>query len=287
MRQTRLSQLALTALVIAIACLASLPSGAAFAAGATGLPVIVRPSDANGNELPGPGYYQITATPGSTTQLYALVGNKAHQPAVISVIPVDAATGVYGGVTAKLASQPCREVGTWIHLSQRRVKLGPDKGTVVPFTLTVPKYTRPGQYLGALTAFVPSNKTRRGKDFDLTVQTRLADDVVVTVPGPQRWRFTIAGVSSKRRTSGTYLIARIKNSGSMMLKGSGYLWVWQPGRRKPILAKPLHIETTLPHTMVRYPLRLGLHPRPGRYSYKLSVRWTAGRTKHRGTIRIR
>lgn len=265
----------------------SMSAGTAFASGATGLPVIVRPCDASGNQLDGPGYFVVTAAPGSTTQLYALVGNKSHDKAKVSIVPVDAATGVYGGVTARLASQPRHEVGRWIHLSTGKVSLAPNQGQVVSFTLHVPKHTRPGQYVGALTAFVPAGVTQRGRGFAFTVQTRLADDVVVTVPGPQSWRFKPAGVRAQRRTVGTYVIARIKNTGTMMLNGWGYLWIWQWGRKSPVLARALHLDTTLPYTSVHYPLLLALHPRAGRYTFKLRVAWNGDHAVQHGIFQVR
>ena len=261
--------------------------GPVFAAGETGLPVVVRPCDAGGTELSGPGYFTVTAAAGSTTQLYALVGNRSHENAIVSIAPVDAATGVYGGVTARLASQPRRRVGSWIHLPTRKVTLGPNKGEVVPFRLHVPRGTAPGQYVGAITAFVPARDTRRGRGFAFTVQTRLADDVVVTVPGRQHLRFRPAGVRLQRRTTSTYVVAHIKNAGTMLLKGWGHLWLWQPGRKKAILDAPLHLDTTLPHTTLLYPVRLGKHPRPGRYSYALKVWWNGGQRIQHGSVWVR
>ncbi len=224
--------------LLALASVVPASSGAVFAAGATGLPVIVRPCDVNGNELNGPGYFVVKAKPGSTTHLYALVGNKSNQRAVVSLVPVDAATGVYGGVTAQLASQPRRTVGAWLRVSAHKVKLGPNKGRVVPFTLNVPKHTRPGQYVGALTSFVPSHDTKHGKGFAFTVQTRLADDVVVTVPGPRRWGFQIRGINIQHRTIGTYVISRVRNSGTMMLKGWATCGSGRRDRRSRFLPNP-------------------------------------------------
>ncbi len=274
------------ALVAALACIVSSSTGTVFAAGATGLPVIVRPCDVAGNQLDGPGYFVVTAASGSTTQLYALLGNKSHEKAVVSIVPVDGATGIYGGVTARLASQPRQLVGSWIHLSASKVMLDPDKGQVVSFTLQVPKHTKPGQYVGALTAFVPARDTRRGTGFAFTVQTRLADDVVVTVPGPQSSGFQSAGVKTQRRTDGTYVIAHIKNTGTMMLKGSGYLWIWLRGQRAAVLARLMSVDTTLPHTTANYPLFLGMHPRPGRYAFKLKLWWNGGHSMENGNMRI-
>lgn len=275
------------ALVVAsIASITSASTGVTFAAGATGLPVVVRPCDASGNQLDGPGYFQVTAAAGSTTHLYALIGNKSSQKAVVSILPVDAATGINGGVTARSASQPQHLVGTWLHLSATRVSLGANRAQVIDVMLTVPKGIRAGQYVGALTAFVPARETRRGRGFVFTVQTRLADDVVVTVPGPQSWQFRPMGVSVQRRTVGTYVIAHIKNTGTMLLKGWGYFWLWQPGRQNPVLAVPLHLDTTLPHTTATYPLLLAKHPSPGHYAFTLKVWWNGGHMLQHGSVQV-
>lgn len=275
------------ALLLGLAAVTPTLPAPAMAAGGTGLAVTVRPSDATGNLLPGPGYFRITATPGSVTQLYALVGNPTHQTGRISIVPVDAATGVYGGVTAMLASQPKRHVARWVHLSVHKVTLRSDRGEVVPFTVTVPRRTRPGQYVGALTASTPSHDTVRSRHVAITVQTRLADFIVITVPGKHRRGFRLRGVGTQIRTTSTYLLAYVHNAGNVMLHGWGYLWVWQPGRRHPILSVPLHIDNTLPGTTVKYPIHLGRRPRPGRYGWVLKVWWHGGTIRRHGEVTIR
>ncbi|HZU11251.1 MAG TPA: hypothetical protein VFB58_00280 [Chloroflexota bacterium] len=286
MRTTRFFCRPLAALLIGAAWLVPAAAGIVNAAGATGLPVSLRPSDAAGNLLPGPGYFRFTAAAGTTTQLYALVGNPSHRTGEIRIVPVDAATGVYGGVTARLASQPRRHAGRWIHLAMTRVTLHPDRGEVVPFTVTVPASARPGQYVAALTAFTPSQDTARGRDFAVTVQTRLADFVVITVPGAEHRAFRLRGLSVQRRTASTYVIAYIHNSGTMMLHGWGYLWVWGPRHKNPILSRALAIGTTLPHSTAQYPIELGAHPLRGVYSYHLKVWWRGGMVTRHAAFRV-
>src|SRR5437588_9484914 len=86
-------------------CAALLPWNIPYAS-AAGLPkgggVGLEPSDAQGNEISDPGYYEVTAAPGSVTTLYALVGNVQKHRVRITMTPVDARSGVYGGVSYDL-----------------------------------------------------------------------------------------------------------------------------------------------------------------------------------------
>jgi hypothetical protein len=110
----------------------------AVAAGRSQGNVLLQPSDASGNDVPGPGYYDIGASPGSRTRLYALVGNTSQRKAVVRVMPVDAQSGVYGGVSYGLPQQRRKYVGTWITLSRTAIQLLPGRAVVVPFTVHVP-----------------------------------------------------------------------------------------------------------------------------------------------------
>ena len=43
------------------------------------IPLTLRPSDAQGNPIAGPGYFDFNAASGTTTSLYAIVGNEGVQ----------------------------------------------------------------------------------------------------------------------------------------------------------------------------------------------------------------
>lgn len=240
--------------------------------------VVLEPSDAQGNEVTGPGYYQVTVGAGSSSVLYALVGNLAKKVVNVSIAPVDAKSGVYGGVSYGLPQQKRKKVGAWIHLSTAQVRVHPGRAAVVSFSVTVPAHTPPGQYVGGLSAYVRTRKTaaihgRQQRDGSILLQLRRIVAVVVTVPGPAFGRFAVLKVNAKQRPDAVYLIAHIRNTGTTLLKGQGHLWLWKQGVRKAILSQPLSLDTTVPRTTVLYPIFWSRHPAPGTYDATVTVSW--------------
>jgi hypothetical protein len=202
-------------------------------------------------------------------------------------VPVDATSGVYGGISYDLPQQRHTLVGAWIHLSRTWVNLPPKRGRVVPFTLHAPPRTPPGQYVGAVAGFVPTPTTGQTRSSAIRVQPRRVVAVVVTVPGPQQRRLNMSGVVAKHRPNAVYLIVQIRNRGNMLLAGQGHLWLWKSGWRKPILSAALQLETTVPHTMVHYPVQWSRRPHPWRYRFRALLWWRGGRSLQDGPLRVR
>lgn len=258
-------------------------SGHALAAGAAGGGVVLTPCDAQGNEIETPGYFEISGAPGSTTQLYALVGNIQRVTVSISLTPVDARSGVYGGISYGLPQEPRKHVGAWIALSTTWVKLPSRKAKVVDLTVRIPASAKPGQYVGGVTAYVPA--ARGGAA--LVVQLRRVVAVVITVTGgPMYGRFTLGSIGAKRRPDATYVVSHIHNTGTILLKGQGHLWVWETGRRKPVVTAPVTLDTTVPQTTVNYPVLLAKRPTPGTYTFKLTLTWDGGVATRTGSFSI-
>jgi hypothetical protein len=246
----------------------------ASAADSAPVPLILRPSDVKGNPVQGPGYFVFDAKAGSTTSLYAFVGDLGKTGAPVKLVPVDATSAATGGISYNLPQQPRKAVGAWIALGITKAKLDPNKGMVVPFTVHVPAKTKPGQYVGALTAYVPAPKAHRHGAIAIQLQTRVVDALVVTVPGPQYARFAIGRIYAVRApTSMYYVTIGIRNTGNVMLKGQGWLWVSQPGTKGTVLQTKLNIDTTIPHTVAKYPVGWSAHPQPGRYRADVLVWW--------------
>jgi hypothetical protein len=252
--------------------------------------VVLTPSDSQGNELEGSGYFEVTAAPGSTTTLYALVGNVQHRKVGINLVPVDARSGVYGGVSYDLPERRRKMVGAWMALSTPNVRLGPRKATVVTVTLRVPAGIASGQYVGGLTAFIPTTAASRGsnsRDGAIQLQLRRIVAVVVTVPGAEFGRFLIGWVKAKHRPDAWYLITHIHNTGTILLKGQGHLWVWHQGVKKAVVSSSVSVDTTLPRTTVHYPIFWSKNPPRGTYRYKAQLSWSSGESTKTGTFVIR
>jgi len=250
-------------------------------------PVMLRPSDANGNELSGPGYWVLTANPGTTVNMFAYVGNMGSGKSDISVVPVDARSGPFGGVSYNLPQEQRATVGSWVHLSSAVAHLDTGRATIIPFTIQIPHDARPGQYLGALTAFVPVHTaSTTGRGASLTVQPRVVTAIEITIPGATYARLKVAGLQAQQIPHGLFIVIHIQNNGTALTPGQGSLWVYRVGQSKPIVKATLNIGTTVPHTTVNYPIRWQLQQPVGQYHFRVDLRWVKGQTSSRGDFTL-
>jgi len=259
-----------------------LPARTSYAAGPPQIPVLLRPSDARAGEVSGPGYFAVSADPGATVQLYAFVANKGRVRAGIDLVPVDATSGVYGAISYNLPEQRRTRVGAWVHLSRRWVQLGSNRGTVVAFSLHIPHRINPGQYIGALTAFVPAPALEAHRGVGIRLQTRVFNAIVVTVPGPTHASFTILGVTPQLESNELYVMVHVRNSGNVLLKGQGYLWVYAPWSKKPWIYTRISLDTTVPHTTVHYPIHWAKRVPRARYRFAVRISWQGGTSSSAG-----
>jgi hypothetical protein len=273
--------------LLAAAVLTGIGGGFAHASSGPQTPVTVYPADAQGNRISQPGYWDITAKPGSTTKLYAVVGDVSNAPAAIRVLSVDATNATFGGLAYNLPTTKVRNVGTWVKLPTAKVSLNGNKGAVIPFSVKVPRGTKPGQYVGGVSAYVPSSNRQTTGKAQVIVQPRVVTAVVVTVPGPQVSHFAVANVKPQYMSGAFYVVPHIQNTGNVLLKGTGYLWVYQSGHAKPIIQHPLSIDTTLPHSTIAYPFRWSSHPAKTTYKWVVKMSWNGGSTKKSGTFVIK
>jgi hypothetical protein len=250
-----------------------------LASSTTEVPVTLQPADSHGNTAGKPGYFIAEALPGQKVRLFALVGNVGHKRARVSIVPVDATSGLFGGITYNLPEQKRTLVGRWVHVAFSRVSLAPGRGAVVPFSVRVPAGTAPGQYIGGLTAFVPAPKLKKTRGIAaIRVQIRAVTAIVITVPGPMHSRFSLGRVHAQQRPDGVYAVVTIKNSGNTLLYGQGNLWVMRPGTHGPVLRAHLVIGITVPHTVVNYPVLWARQPKPGHYYAHVVLWWNGGYT---------
>jgi hypothetical protein len=239
-------------------------------------PVVLRPTNAQGETISGPDYFTLTARPGTTTTLYAYVGNAGKHTNGISLTPVDGASALYGGISFSLPTQPRTLVGSWITMSHRWVALGSKRAMVVPFTVTVPKHTRPGRYMGGLSAFIQAHRSKTA-GMHLILQLRSVNAIVVTVPGTGKTSLALRGVSVMQRGNLRFALVHLQNTGTMPVKGTFSLWIWKRGQQRPILFRHLRVDSVLPGTGVNYPVALNAKAPAGRYAALVHLTWP-GRT---------
>ena len=283
LRGARLPQLVLPAL-LALLVAGSIPVLAR--AQSAGAEISLRPVDAQGDPLPGPGYFVVTARPGEVVQLYALVSNSGSAPATVTLQAVDSSTSATGGISYNLPDQVARDVGAWVALTQSSVTLEPGRAAIVPFQLRVPDGAGAGERVGGLTAFVPAAAGgsavapggQPGQQFALRVQTRTVTAIVVSVPGAREARLAIGGVDLERRPDAAYVVVRLRNTGNVLTKAQGSVLVTRPGDSTPLISGPIAIDTIVPGTEAAFPIQWAQDPPPGRYEARVEVTWEGGQT---------
>jgi hypothetical protein len=261
------------------------PVAVAASSQQAGPEISLRPVDAEGNALPGPGYFVVTAQPGETVQLHALVSNSGSAPATVALKAVDASTSATGGISYNLPEQPVRDAGAWVDLTQASAALEPGRAALVPFQLRVPDGVRTGEHVGGLTAFVPVDGPggtaaggQPGQQFAVRVQTRTVLAIVVDVPGTREARLAVSGVEVEHRPDAAYLVVRLRNTGNALTKAQGSVRLTRAGESAPLISGPLTLETTVPGTEVTFPIQWTRDPVPGRYQARVELAWEGGQT---------
>jgi hypothetical protein len=253
------------------------------------VPITLFPSDASGNRIVQPGYWKFTAAAGTKTKLYAVVGDPTHTATQVRVDPIDAADAIGGGLAYKLPTAPRKAVGSWVRLPKNSYHLDPKKGDVIGFIVSVPAGTKPGDYVGGVSAYVPNTKQQKQGNVAITVQPRIVTAVEVTVPGPRHSAFKAAGVKPLTLAGRqTYIAAHIKNTGNTLLGGTGYVWLYARGKSKPVIYQVLNISTSLAHSTVTFQIPwTKKKPAPGVYRWALKVNWNGGSSSTTGRFSIK
>jgi hypothetical protein len=86
----------------------------------------------------------------------------------------------------------------------------------------------------------------------------------------------VHSVTLRLRSNDDYLIVNIKNSGNVLLKAEGHLWLYGQHSSTPWVSVPLSIDTTVPGTAVHYPVHWTHRAPRGTYRYAVHVTWQGG-----------
>ena len=242
--------------------------GSAWAADQPSLSISLEPGS---SEAQATGYFVISASQGQAVAESAVLRNLSQNDVTVSLAAVDGATGLYGGITYALPTDPVKNVGTWISLSQTKVALKAGETVEIPFTVNIPADARSGTNVGGITAWVPSvdestSATGEGFGAQIIIQTRRVLAVQVTLPGRSDPVLTISGVTPIARASGMELEIAIANEGYGFASGSGTIDIPALGFHQDFT-----LGNVLPGTSFAYPIVWSAKPDANTYDAKVTI----------------
>lgn len=140
-------------LLVVIAAMAAVFSGVAPAAAVGDGTLGIRPANESD-------FFHISLYPGAATDAVAVVSNQSASTITLLNYPVDGASTPEGRFTLASREDTRRGVGAWARLASDNITVPANSELKVPFRLTVPVGTPPGDYVGGIVIQSPE---RAGK----------------------------------------------------------------------------------------------------------------------------
>ena len=229
------------------------------------------------------GYFVYPATPGTVLHGAVIVTNTGDAGGVVKIYPADATTGSTTGAVYLTDSSPTL-AGTWIKLGSSQLTLAAGKQATVPFLVTVPAGTAPGQFVGGIVAEtvaqVAGPKSKEKANVQIKVRNLSIVAVQVNLPGPKISKFTISKATIGGSKGFQQVLIQISNDGNVIAKPALAVTI----RNKSGLAIQTikhRMDTFLPHTSISYPVTLTKGLPPGNYTTSVSLSYpdSAGATQ--------
>ncbi|MCU1389605.1 MAG: hypothetical protein JWL72_2943 [Ilumatobacteraceae bacterium] len=166
-------------------------------------------------------YFALSAAPGITIDEVLLIANPEEQPCNVSLAATYGQTATNSGDTyPPIAPGTCQRVGCWMTGLPATVTVPASSRVTVPFQVTVPAGTLPGQYLAGVLARpvgTPSIDATAAADqpqVGAAVTTSVGIGVAITVPGALQPSLTIAQVTVDTKADAPLLEIVVRNTGN-------------------------------------------------------------------------
>lgn len=256
----------LLSVVVIMATLFAAVPGPAYAQGQDGPLFGARPSDTS------KAFFTFTLKPGqSIDDKVLLVNNSKEMKLNLNILLVTGETGLTGGISFDKKKEG---TASWITFpGEGDHDLDAQKGLPLPFKITVPEGTPPGEYIAGFLvsnnadkAGDPSKATpvaggNSGQGLAVQVIPRVATAIVVTVPTPDKCEINVTSV--KTQLEETY--GRLKSTISMTAVGNlhyrGYFtYQLQPvkddGSYGTGFSQRYYLDYFIPGDTMNYPIYL-------------------------------
>ncbi len=182
--------------------------------------------------------FAYTLDPGEHIEDALIVTNHASELLALSVYPADGFTTSSGQLDLVTADTPSVAVGAWSALGDDHLEIPPGESVEVPFTVTIPANTVPGDYTGGiLTALTEPS----GQAESIVVDRRLGIRMHVRVSGDLEPGLTVedlavdyAGSMNPFATGDASVTYTVRNTGNTRLSAGQDVTVSGPWGILPI-----------------------------------------------------
>nr|WP_306422575.1 DUF916 domain-containing protein [Paenarthrobacter aurescens] len=173
-------------------------------------------------------FFHLSLYPGAKTEATAVVSNHTSSPVTLLTYPVDGENTVQGTFAMAAQSAPREGVGAWAELDMEQITVPANTDLKVPFRLTVPEGTPPGDYAGGL---IIQSPTVRGKTTAVNGDTAIRLDTIqrqgvriyLNVAGTAAKSLDHGSLSWKQNGDNLDFILPIRNTGNTILRPSAHL----------------------------------------------------------------
>lgn len=247
--------------------------------------------------LPAPGsstdergsYFVVDARPGQARTQSLTITNPGSRPVALQLRAVAASTGPLGGVTYEAVREGERaQAVDWLRLDRTQVTVHRGRTAVVDFTVLLPDGARAGDHLAGISVEPPraTSATKgpepSGASAGVVVRTRQVIAVQATAPGASDPSLAIDGVAAEARADGMYLVVRLDNDGTTMLKASGRIEVAGDAP----LDVEFPVDTFLPDTSIEYPVRWTDAPEKGSFPADVALEFDGQVVRWSGSVEV-
>ena len=173
-------------------------------------------------DYPNDYFDDVEIAPGHSADLVVAVQNLGREPVSLRISRVDALNGINGGfVSGDETAEPTGST-TWIDFPEQVIDLAPGERIEIPFTVSVPDGTAPGQYISGLVARTANPLAIPGVGaLDHTIGYAIS--VGILVPGELAPEFQLGTPEVEVRSEDAALRVPVINTGNYLVRPSGDL----------------------------------------------------------------
>lgn len=165
-------------------------------------------------------YFEAEVAPGESHELNLALLNAGEGPIALLTYPADAYSMTNGGMGVGFQEQERTDQTTWLTFPEGVVEVPAGEEHLVPFTVTVPEGTAPGQYVTAI-GVETTEAYSVGDSSAFSQVLRKVIAVAIMVPGPINAAFDIGTPELTIIEGQTVLRLPIQNTGNIRVRPAG------------------------------------------------------------------